>query len=85
MSHRFTTADWEELDSMFGINPPARHIWVQEPGFQLRKKVAGIGVGTETPSCVNYGGIASALVTTVEAKGKPEQIIRFLQGVGGCE
>lgn len=85
MVHKFTTSDWEPLDSIWGINAPARHIWVQVNGFQIRKRTAGVGVGgAQTPACIEYGGVAAIAVTTVEAIGKPEQTMSFLQGVGDC-
>lgn len=85
MARVLTTNDWEQLDSLWGINAPSRHIWIKDPGFHLRKKVAFIGgSGDPTSKCVDYGGALSTVTQTVEVLGKKGQEVRFVQGAGDC-
>ena len=87
MSHTFTTNGWETLDHLLGINEPSRYIWVQDRGFKIRKRIAKFfgGAPEDTPACVNYGGMQALFATTIEAKGKTEQIISYVQGEGDCQ
>lgn len=85
MTHILQTDDWEELDHLGGINAPDRHIWIRDPGLQLRKKVAFIPLPSDpTPKCISYGGKLSIAVQTVEVLGKKGQAVQFLQGAGDC-
>lgn len=86
LSHTFTTDGWETLDSISGLNAPNRYIRVQDSRFRIRKRIAGTFGGVqEAPACINYGGVQALLVTTMEAKGKAEQTLSYVQGEGDCQ
>lgn len=71
--------DCAQCDSLWGVNAPTRHILVQESGFKLRKKLAGIGgSGDATPVCANYGGFGATVVQAIEAQGRAGQRANFL-------
>lgn len=84
MRHMLKSNDWEVVDTLYGVNMPARHLTVTAPGFKLRVlQGAVIPTGeAPTPHCVDYGGPVAG--QTIEVKGERGQMVPFMQGAGKC-
>ena len=83
MSRTLQSNDWENLDALWGINPPKRYIYVPVAGFRLRKKIGIVGgKGSSTPIAVNYGGLSAIVGHIVQVKGNSGQTVYFVQGDG---